>query len=125
MRASTRGFTLIEILVALIIFAVVAVSVYGRSGETIRQLSHIENRTLAHWVAQNRVAELTLEQQASDAAMANGRNTQQIYMAGRDWRVTSEISNTSSALLKRVEVKVYAGDSSDSLETFVAFIGRY
>jgi prepilin-type N-terminal cleavage/methylation domain-containing protein len=44
-RVNERGFTLIELLIAVAIFAVVAVTVYTRSGDSIRQLGALEERT--------------------------------------------------------------------------------
>ena len=55
-----RGFTLVEIMVALGVFAIVSVAVYGRIGEILQQTRGLETRTLATWVAQNRMSALAL-----------------------------------------------------------------
>ena len=59
--ASCRGFTLVEIMVALGVFALVAVSAYGRMGGIVDQQRLLEERMLATWVAQNRITALELE----------------------------------------------------------------
>ncbi|OWK38753.1 putative type II secretion system protein I precursor [Pseudomonas oleovorans subsp. oleovorans] len=53
-----RGFTLIELLVALAIFALIAASVLTASARSVRTASQLENKTLAMWVADNRLTEL-------------------------------------------------------------------
>ena len=52
----SQGFTLLELLIAVAVFAVVAVTVYTRSGDTLVQLQMLEQRTLASWIAQNELA---------------------------------------------------------------------
>ena len=52
---SARGFTLLEVLVALAIFALIAASVLTASARSVRTASQLENKTLAMWVADNRL----------------------------------------------------------------------
>ena len=70
-RVNARGFTLIELLIAVAIFAVVALTVYTRSGDSIRQLGALEERTLALWVAENELATLRMSRVNSRRADAN------------------------------------------------------
>ena len=44
-----RGFSLLELMVALAILAIVATSVYSRSGDAAVQLHGLERRTLGRW----------------------------------------------------------------------------
>lgn len=52
------GFTLIEVLVALAIFAVLAAALVLASGNFAERQRRIEERTLALWAAQNALDEL-------------------------------------------------------------------
>jgi len=121
-----RGFTLIELLIAVAIFAVVAVTVYTRSGDSIRQVGALEERTLALWVAENELATLRISRANSDTPMPTGTVDRQVTMGGRDWRVEVRVSETVNPWLRRADIGVsQAGTPESSLESLTGFIGRY
>jgi general secretion pathway protein I len=122
----TQGFTLLELLIAVAVFAVVAVTVYTRSGETLVQLQMLEQRTLASWIAQNELALARIRQVDNPEAISIGSNSRTVLMGGRDWTVTVDVKGTSHAWLRRVEVEVMPADQRDAgAHTMVGFIGRY
>ena len=64
-RATCRqhGFTLLEVMVALAVIAfALAAAVSAVSGNT-RNAAGLQQRTYAHWVAMNKMAELQISQQ--------------------------------------------------------------
>lgn len=99
---SLRGFTLLEVLVALAIFALVAASVLIASARSVRTASQLEDKTLAMWVADNRLVELQL----ADTPPADGRDQGQVEFAGRRWLWQSEIEATSEPAMRRVTLWV-------------------
>lgn len=121
-----RGFTLIELLIAVAVFAVVAVTVYTRSGDSIRQLEALEERTLALWVAENELATLRASRSNSDTPMPTGTVGRQVAMGGREWRVDVKISDTTNPWLRRADIQVaHAETPETSLESLTGFVGRY
>src|SRR5256885_498304 len=58
-RRASRGFTLIEILVALAIIAVALAAGLRALSQSIDSAGALKQRTLALWVAQNRIAAAT------------------------------------------------------------------
>ena len=125
-RVKARGFTLIELLIAVAIFAVVALTVYTRSGDSIRQLGALEERTLALWVAENELTALRMSRLNSDAPMPTGTVDRQVTMGGRDWRVEVRISDTVNPFLRRADIDVAHSETPEaSLESLTGFIGRY
>ena len=124
-----RGFTLIEIMVALGVFALISVTVYTRIGEVLAQTRTLELRTLATWVARNRLTALVLEQHGADETLGTGRRSDLVTLGGHDWQVNTEIIATSTQALRRVEIKVAeegggTGSDARSAAFIIGFVGR-
>jgi len=123
-----RAFTLIEVLVALVVFAVMGFAVTSRVGDVSTQMFGMERRTVAHWVADNHLNRLRLERRASDEPLPTGKDRERVFMGGREWRLDVDIVNTTHPWLRRVEITVFeVADSGEigPLDSVVAFIGRY
>ena len=143
--AQGRGFTLLELMIALAVLAVVSVAVLGRSGEAAHQLHGLEERALARWVAENEVAKMRLERRiraaraARDAADADagpsapaaiplGSRRTVVTRGDRVWRVVRETKSTDHPWLRRVEVSVYTvrdGRERGPVDVLTAFVGRH
>jgi general secretion pathway protein I len=102
-----RGFTLIEIIVALAVFAIVAVVMYRSTGDTLVQTRRVEERTFATWVARNTLASIELARQQPRAPLPAGRETREATLAGREWNVLAEVTATTHPDLQRVDVSVW------------------
>jgi general secretion pathway protein I len=97
-----RGFTLLEVLVALAIFAVVAASVLTASARSLQTASRLEEKTLAMWIADNRLSELQL----AETPPGDGRDQGELAFAGRRWQWQSEIQASSEPSMRRVTLWV-------------------
>jgi general secretion pathway protein I len=111
-RAPTHGFTLIEALVALAILAITAVSMLQATEANVARVSALETRAAAGWVAQNRLAEMTLGLPPQADPMP---------MLGRDYTVQVSTTATTDPALTRVDIAVdpTAGGTGSRLTGFV------
>lgn len=91
-----RGFTLIEVMVALAILAVVAVAASRASSAYLSSVDTLRTRTLAHFVAQNTAADLHIQK-----TWLTANRTQTINAQGRDWQVVITVSNAITPALKK------------------------
>lgn len=98
----SAGFTLLEVLVALAIFALVAASVLTASARSLQTAASLELKTLAMWIADNRLSELQL----AETPAADGRDQGELSFAGRRWQWQSEIQATSEPSMRRVTLWV-------------------
>lgn len=97
-----RGFTLLEVLVALAIFGIVAAVVLTAAGRSLNNASRLEALTLAGWIADNRLTELQLQQPVP----AIGRESRELEFAGRRWQTLSDVQASADPGLLRITVWV-------------------
>ena len=124
----TTGFTLLELLIALAILAIVSIAVFNQGGDTARQLGGLEQKTFARWVAENEIAKLRLEHRLSGEPLRPRSNRDQVSHGDRHWQVLGTIQPTDHPWMHRVEVSVYAlvdGREVGPVDTLVGFVGRY
>lgn len=95
-----RGFTLIEVMVALAILAVSLAAGYRALGQSSNNVELLKRRAIAQWVAQNQLAAMQLRQTPSIGT------TGQASQAGIDfvWRTT--LTQTPNPTFRRIEIVV-------------------
>lgn len=110
-------------MIALAILAVASASLVKVAGTALRQSAGLEERTIAYWVAANKLTEMQL---ARDQ-LSVGDSTDVVIMASREWEVSVKISDTSDVDLKRADVKVKLKSNPKvmSLATLTGFVGKH
>ena len=53
-----RGFTLLEVMIALVIFGLVATVIQKVTSQNIAQYERIRLKTIANWIAENKMVEV-------------------------------------------------------------------
>ncbi|WP_425480414.1 type II secretion system minor pseudopilin GspI [Luteimonas viscosa] len=96
------GFSLIEMLVALVVFALAVLGLLNLAGESTRTAVAIEERVLAAVVADNVAVEAATLDVRALADEASGRE----HAGGRDWRWTRTTAPTADPALLRVDIRV-------------------
>ena len=122
-----KGFTLLEMLIAMVVIAAVGISVSAAIGNVAKQTYSLERRTIAHWVAQNHIARIRILKVSANKLPDAGTEYTRIFMGKRDWELKTKISDTQFPTLKRVEIDVYEVGNNRSVvgpfDHLVAFIG--
>lgn len=119
--ARPRGFTLIEVLAALVIVALGMLGVIQAVTQTARNGTYLREKTLAHWVALNVITERRLQPARPEVS----ETSDEVEFAGRRWRWTLNVSQTEVESLRRMDVSVRPADRPDgeSLVTVTGFYG--
>lgn len=115
-----RGFTLIEVMLAMSIFALAALAALQVASEHMRSISYIEERTFATMVAANRMAQVHYQDVWPPQHEAEG----EMMMAGRRWIWRQEVVETLTDGLREVTVRVYAEDEEQEEARLTGFVGR-
>jgi general secretion pathway protein I len=119
----SRGFTLIEVLVALLIFGLIATAAAQVSSQYIASYERVRDKTLAAWLAENRINEIRL--QGSLPATSDTASDQEF--GPYRWQVTTRVATTADTNIRRVEVSVglYRDGFSDpyTVHSLAAFVG--
>ncbi|OUR99137.1 type II secretion system protein GspI [Gammaproteobacteria bacterium 42_54_T18] len=124
---SKKGFTLIEVMVALAIFAISVTALTGSFQSNINNAARLKDKTMATWVAQNKLVELKAAYNLNKSVPSTSKRVDKVKFAERDWLVeTSGEKTLQGALIKiYIEIKKDDGDEEQGalaiLETvFVA-----
>jgi general secretion pathway protein I len=109
-NANTKGFTLIEVVVAVAVIAIGLMGTIKTVGTVTKNTAYLNERVIATWVAQNAMAsyELNLENDAEKETTGSEE------VAGIEWYWTKTLVNTQDPGIQRVEIDVRRDDKADS-----------
>jgi general secretion pathway protein I len=106
-----RGFTLIEVVVAIAIVALGMMAVFRVVNDTANNSAYLRDRTMATWIADNRLTEIRLGTELPSVDETEG----EIEFASQRWRWKATVSQTQVAELRRIDVRVRReGDPEDT-----------
>jgi general secretion pathway protein I len=113
----SRGMTLLEVMLALAIFATASLSVIKAVSQQIDSLSYMEEKSFASWVADNQITLVMLSKSAIEAK--SGKED----MAGVTWYWTLKPVGTQGQLLNAFDMEVsreQGGEPLISVRTYQA-----
>lgn len=114
-----QGFTLIEVLVALVIITIAFMGVIVALGNGIRFTSKIRDGMAAYWIAENQTTGLQLNL-IKDADLTSGYNN--LNMMNQAWLVKIDTQKTAT-MIKKTQVYVYrAGHNNKPKGSVIAAI---
>ncbi|MEM8594157.1 MAG: type II secretion system minor pseudopilin GspI [Pseudomonadota bacterium] len=121
MHSQQSGFTLIEVLVALIIVAVSLPALMYSISTQVNQLSYIEERLFAQWIADNEMTKLRIQYKQS-GMVAKGKKSGTEAMAGSKWswsRVSEEEKILEAKAIYTTTIQVFFDEEDDPKATQV------
>ena len=121
-RARSQGFTLVEVMVALMIVAIGLAALMVAVSGTARTSGYLRDKTLAQWIALNRLSEVRLNL----TKFGQNTDTGEINFANRTWHYDTRYFDTTIPTMKRVVVRVYAGDAKtkgNPMDESIGFLG--
>lgn len=117
---SSRGFTLIEVLAAVAVLAIALAAILSGMARYADNASYIRQKTVALWVAHNRLSEIKMAAGWPDTGTTDGK----VEMAGLNWKWISDVKTTPDDQLRRIDVTVQREDSEATLATLTGFAGK-
>lgn len=115
-----RGFTLIEVMLAMAVFAIAGVALLGGADNNFRNLSHLETTIMANWVASNQLVEVSLDESWPPKNNKKGK----VELAGREWFWKQKVVKTEDKNMRSVVMEIRLNEDDErataSLTTFLA-----
>ncbi len=105
-----RGFTLLEVLIALAIVALSAGALLGSVTSSASNVIYLKERTLAEWVALNRLAEIRMDVNMPGTGKRKGNSV----MGGMRWEWEEEVTELPFEGMYRIDVRAHnTGETVD------------
>ncbi|MBN58529.1 MAG: type II secretion system minor pseudopilin GspI [Thalassolituus sp.] len=102
LRTSQAGFTLLEVMVAVAIFAGIAITISDTASMRVNNLLTMRTMTMASFVAENRLTDIRL----TGIPPQPGETNDIVEMAGQEWHLLTEVTKTQFPGLVRIDVAV-------------------
>ena len=105
---ASSGFTLLEVMVAMAVLAIVGISLVGMTRENLSNSQYLADKRPAYWVAENKMTDILLENKWPGLEWT----TETEQLANRRWSVRSRSVETMSDDYRAVEVEVRLNEDS-------------
>lgn len=114
------GFTLIEVMVALLLVTLALAAAVELTSGSARQLEDMTETTQAHWVAMNHLAQLRASRRFPDTGETSGHARE----AGHTWYWKQTVRNGPGGGLRTVSIRVSATRDGTALTEARGVFGK-
>jgi general secretion pathway protein I len=119
-KKSSIGFTLIEVMLAMAVFAIAGVALLTTADNHFRNMSHLESKMLTNWIASNQLVEATLDTKWPPKNNKKGK----VELAGKEWFWLQKVIKTTDKNMRSVVIEVRATEQQktaiSSLMTYIS-----
>lgn len=105
-RCHRRGFTLIEMMVAIAVVAIAAIAVFQSNSNALRVQSSLEQVTMGHWILMDQIAKHHLDKIVDDPN-AQKMSDSRVYQAGQEYEVNIDTTSLDSGYVEMLEFSVF------------------
>lgn len=120
-QRNNRGFTLIEVMVALTIIALSLGAIITSSGSQASQATYLKQKTIAHWVALNEITKLQINETWPDTGSTEGSTE----MINHEWYWTRVVIKTEDENSRQARFQVFSDkERKKNLTSLTAYFIR-
>lgn len=113
-----RGFTLIEVLLALSILAIALTAMLKASSNTVIGTQKVKDKTLSHFVGMQAISLVQLNL----IKLHSGQSIdKEMTLLGQTWFWNASLSHTSLYQVEKITVKTRARRGGPVIDTFIAY----
>ncbi len=117
---TSAGFTLLEVMIALVIVGLTLLAMAGKMGSMLNAANTMRDYTYASWIAHNKITELRLANVVPEVSSSSG----EVRYAGVDWAWRAVVSETGVENLYRVDVSISFPGADPIMRPVTGFIGE-
>ncbi|MFZ2235614.1 MAG: type II secretion system minor pseudopilin GspI [Dokdonella sp.] len=118
-RFRRSGFTLIEVMIALVVVALAMLALTRLAAVEIQTTDGLRERTLAGWIAANAITETKLASPYPPTGVRDARGR----FGNRDWRWRIDVQATPDERVRRIDVSVFLGEAKEPSASLSGFAG--
>lgn len=122
-----KGFTLIEVMVALAIFALIGVSIMQVTSTQLANTFYLEQRLTSQWLSENLINQMKVEPKQWGITRCGGSRSGEVEYLGRRWEYkldikanpfnirANKLTGDYGKKLCQLDLELYLPDSTDGL----------
>lgn len=117
---SNEGFTLIEILIALVILSIALTAIIKATADNINHTAYLQQKMISLWVAKEVInetrAQLLILPDQPDKLEKN------MNMLGKKWRYQAYLKKTANAHIKEIQVDVFEENKKEKIIHLMGYL---
>lgn len=122
---ANKGFTLLEVLVALIFFSLIGLVMQQVTAATVSSYQNVRLKLFASWIAENKMAQIRL----STTFPKPDEHKEELVYGSHEWELVTRIKTTDFPDVNQIEMDVFyiepAGSVKNKVLSLTGAVGRY